>query len=156
MERGSLALGNFLDLAVQLGGRCLIHLAGLGQAADTDGFQHAQNAQCVHIAGVLRCVEGDLNMALCSQIVDLVGLDLAYQTDKAGGIGQVAVVQGDRVLLDQVVDTGGVGDGGAADNAVDFIPLLQQELCQIGAVLTRDAGDKCLFHNFNPRSKCYI
>ena len=37
---------------------------------------------------------------------------------------------------------------GAADNAVAFIPLLQQELCQIGAVLTRDAGDQCFFHVF--------
>lgn len=87
-------------------------------------------------------------MALCGQIVDLIGLDLAHQTDEAGGIRQVAVVQGDCVLLDQVVDAGGIGNGGAADNAVDFIPLLQQELCQIGAVLTSDAGDQCFFHVF--------
>lgn len=92
-------------------------------------------------------------MALCGQIVDLVGLDLAHQTDQTGGIGQVAIVQGDCVLLDQVVDTSGVGDGSAADNAVDFIPLLQQELCQIGAVLTRDAGDQCFFMCFIPLSK---
>lgn len=49
-------------------------------------------------------------MALCSQIVDLIGLDLAHQTDQTGGIGQVAIVQGDSVLLNQVVDTSGVGD----------------------------------------------
>ena len=153
MERGGLTLRDFLHLAVQLGGRSLIHLAGLGQAADTDGFQHAQNAQCVHIAGVLGYIEGDLNMALCSQIVNFVWLDLTHQTDEAGGIGQVAVVQGDSVLLDQVVDTGGVGDGSAADNTVDLIALLQQELCQIGAVLTGDASDKCFFHNFDPHLK---
>ena len=148
MERSGLTLGNFLHLAVQLRGRSLIHLAGLGQAADTDSLQHTQNAQCIHIAGVFGCIEGDLNMALCSQIVDLIGLDLAYQTDEAGGIRQVAVMQMDSIFLDQVVDAGGVGDGSAADNAVDFIPLLQQELCQIGAVLTRDAGDQCFFHVF--------
>ena len=92
-------------------------------------------------------------MALCGQIVDLVGLDLAHQTDQAGGIGQVAVVQGDSILLDQVVDTSGVGDGSAADNAVDLIALLQQKLCQIRAVLTSDASNQCFFHNFDPHLK---
>ena len=87
-------------------------------------------------------------MALCGQIVDLIGLDLAHQTNQAGGIGQVAVVQGDRVLLDQVVDTSGVGDGSTADNAVDLIALLQQKLCQIGTVLTGDASNQCFFHVF--------
>ena len=57
-------------------------------------------------------------------------------------------MQGDSVLLDQVVDTGGVGDGSAADDAVDLIALLQQKLCQIRAVLTGDASDKCFFHVF--------
>ena len=153
MERSGLTLGDFLDLAIQLGGGSLIHLAGLGQAADPDSLQHTQNTQCVHIAGVLRSIKGDLNMALCSQIVDLVGLDLAHQTDQAGGIGQVAVVQGDSILLDQVVDTSGVGDGSAADNAVDLIALLQQKLCQIRAVLTSDASNQCFFHNFDPHLK---
>lgn len=87
-------------------------------------------------------------MALCSQIVNFVWLDFAHQTDQAGGIGQVAVVQGDRVLLDQVVDTSGVGDGSAADDAVDLIALLQQKLCQIRAVLTGDASNQCFFHVF--------
>ena len=153
VERSGLALGNLLDLAVQLRGRSLIHLAGLGQTADTDGLQHAQNAQCVHIAGVLGCIKGDLNVALCGQIVDLIGLDLAYQTDQAGGIGQVTVMQGDRVLLDQVVDTSGVGDRSAADDAVDFVALLQQKLCQVGTILTSDTGNQCFFHNFDPHLK---
>ena len=92
-------------------------------------------------------------MALCSQIVDLIGLDLAHQTDQAGGIGQVAVVQSDRVLLDQMVDTSCVGDGSAADDAMDLIALLQQKLCQIRAVLTGDASNQCFFHNFDPHLK---
>lgn len=142
VERGGLALGNFFDLAVQLGGRSLIHLAGLGQAANTDSLQHTQNAQCVHIAGVLRCIERNLNMALCNQIVDLIGLDFAHQTDQTGGIGQVAVMQGDSALLDQVVDTSGVGDGSAADDAVNLVALLQKELCQIRAILTCNTSNQ--------------
>ena len=54
----------------------------------------------------------------------------------------------DSIFLDQVVDAGGVGDGCAADNTVDFIPLLQQELCQIGTILTSDTGNQCFFHVF--------
>jgi hypothetical protein len=142
MERGGLALGNFLDLTIQFRGRSLIHLAGLGQAANTDSLQHAQNAQSVHIAGIFRSIKRNLNMALCSQIVDLIGLDLAHQTDQTGGIGQVAVMQGDSVLLDQVVDTSGVGDGSAADDAVNLVALLQKELCQIGTILTGNTGDQ--------------
>ena len=92
-------------------------------------------------------------MALCSQIVNFVWLDFAHQADQAGGIGQVAVVQGDSVLLDQVVDTSGVGDRSTADNAVDLIALLQQKLCQIGTVLTGDASNQCFFHNFDPHLK---
>ena len=87
-------------------------------------------------------------MALCSQVVDLVGLDLAHQTDQTGGIGQIAIVQGNRILLDQVVDTSGVGDRSTADNAVDLVALLQQKLCQIGTVLTSDTSNQCFFHVF--------
>ena len=57
-------------------------------------------------------------------------------------------MQGDSVLLDQVVDTGGVGDGCAADNAMNLVALLQKELCQIGAILTGDTSDEFLFHVF--------
>ena len=66
---------------------------------------------------------------------------------------QVAVVQGDSVLLDQVVDTSGVGDGSAADDTVNLVALLQQKLCQIGTVLTSDASNQCFFHNFDPHLK---
>ena len=156
VERSRLALGNFLDLAVQLGGGSLIYLAGLGQTADTNGFQHTQNAQSVHIAGIFRSIKGDLNMALSGQIIDLIGLDLAHQTDQTRGIGQIAVVQGDSVLLDQVVNTSGVGDGRPADDAVDLIALLQKELCQIGTILTSDTGNQCFFHNFDPHLKCEV
>src|SRR6185437_6312453 len=29
---------------------------------------------------------------------------------------------------------------------MDFVALLEQQLCQVGAVLTGDTGDHCLFH----------
>ena len=138
MKRSSLALGNFLNLTIQLRGRSLIYLAGLDQAADADSFQHTQDTQCVHITGIFRSIEGDPNMALSSQIVDFIGLDLAHQTNQARRIGQVAIMQLDGVLLDQVVDAGSIRDESAADDAVDFVALFQKKLGQLGTILTCD------------------
>ncbi len=45
-----------------------------------------------------------------------------------------------RVLI-EVVDPVGVEQGGAALDAVNFITLLQKKLCEIGTVLSGDAGD---------------
>ena len=86
-------------------------------------------------------------MTLCSQIVDFIWLDLAHQTDQAGRIGQVAVVQLDGILFNQMIDTGGIGDRSATDNAVDFIALLQKELSQIGAILTGDTSNQRNFRH---------
>ena len=36
---------------------------------------------------------------------------------------------------------------GAALDAVDLVALVEEELCQVGTVLSRDAGDECFFHN---------
>ena len=111
-----------------------------------DGVQDAQHAQGVHIAGVLGGVEADPHVALGGQVVDLVGADLAHDLDDGGRVGQIAVMQGDGMFGQQMVDTAGVGDGGAADNAVDLVALFQQELGQIAAVLARDTGDQCFLH----------
>lgn len=56
-------------------------------------------------------------------------------------------MQGDCVLLDQVVDTSGVGDGSAADDAVDLVALLQKELCQVGTILTGNTGNQRNFRH---------
>ena len=100
----------------------------------------------VEISAVHRCIEGNLDMALRSQIVDFIRFDFAHQTDQTRRIGQVSVVQGNRVLLNQMVDTSRVGDGRTADDAVDFIALLQQKLCQIRAGLSGNACNQCFFH----------
>ena len=49
-----------------------------------------------------------------------------------------------RVLI-QVVDARGVERRRPTLDAMNFIALIQQELRQIGAVLTGNAGDKCFF-----------
>jgi hypothetical protein len=45
----------------------------------------------------------------------------------------------------EVVDAVGVQQGRAALDSVDFIALLEKELCEIGAILSGDAGDQSSF-----------
>ena len=59
-----------------------------------------------------------------------------------------------RVLVD-VVDALGVEGGGAADDAVDLVPLREQELDQVRSVLAGDAGDQCLGHALSPGASCW-
>jgi hypothetical protein len=40
----------------------------------------------------------------------------------------------------------GVEGGSAADDAVHLVTLRQQQLGEVGTVLTGDAGDECFFH----------
>jgi hypothetical protein len=86
-------------------------------------------------------------MALCRQIVDLVGLGLLQQPDQVGAVGEVAVMQMEahpgvvRVAI-EVVHPLGVEGRRAPLDAVDGIALMQQQLGEIGAVLSSDAGDQ--------------
>ena len=42
----------------------------------------------------------------------------------------------------EMLDAAGVEGGGTADDAMDLIPLVQQEFGEVGAVLACDAGDE--------------
>ena len=62
----------------------------------------------------------------------------------------VAVVQDEapvllvRVLV-EVIDAVGIEQGGAALDAMHIVALVEEELGQIGAVLSGDAGNQCCF-----------
>src|SRR6266516_72155 len=49
-----------------------------------------------------------------------------------------------------MINTFGIECGGAANDAMDFVVLAEQQLCEIRAVLSGDAGDKSFFHLVNP------
>lgn len=122
MEGRGFTLRNFLNLAIQLRGGCLIDLGLLGQTQNAAGFQNTQNAQSIHIAGVLRNIEGNLNMALCCQVIDFIRLNNADDTNQRRRVGQVAVMQ--RNFAHQVVDMSSVGDRSTTSDAVNFVSLL--------------------------------
>lgn len=49
-------------------------------------------------------------------------------------------------VLVKVVDAIGVEGGGATDDAVDFVAVLEEEFGEVGAVLAGDAGDESAFN----------
>ena len=89
-------------------------------------------------------------MAHGGEVVYLVRLGLLDDADQIGGIGQVAVVQLElgvvhmRILV-QMIDAVGIEQGGTAFHTVHHVALLQQQLGQVGTVLSCDAGDQCDF-----------
>ena len=153
MERGLLALGDRLDLAVELAGRGLVDAAALLEVAGANGLQDAQDAGGVDIGGVFRRVEGDLDVALRRQVVDLVGADPVDHLDEGHGVAHVRIVEMETGLALEVRDPFAVIDAAAADDAVDVIALLQEELRQEAAVLAGHAGNECcLCHIFLTQS----
>ena len=106
-----------------------------------DRLEQPQGAGAVGRRGVLRHLEGDLDVALRAEVVDLVGLDGVDQVDQAHAVGQVAVVQVQVGAVD-VVDPAAVDRRGAPDQAVDLVALPQQQLGEVRAVLARDPGDE--------------
>ncbi len=139
--------GISLDEAVELGGAGLVELGLLFEAEDADGFEQAEDAEGVGVGGVLGLLEGDLDVGLGGEVVDLVGLDLLHDVDERGGVGHVAVVEDEvgvgivGVFVD-VVDAGGVEERAAALDAVDLVSLGEQELGEVGAVLSGDSCDE--------------
>jgi len=79
-------------------------------------------------------------VALRGEVVDLAGLDRLQRPGQAVLVDEVAVVQ--REAVADVVDPPGVEGAAAADEAVDLVSLLQEQLGEIAAVLPGDARDQ--------------
>jgi hypothetical protein len=79
-------------------------------------------------------------VALRGEVVDLAGLDRLQRPGQAVLVDEVAVVQ--REAVADVVDAPGVERAAAADEAVDLVSLLQEQLGEIAAVLPGDARDQ--------------
>src|SRR5262245_51220803 len=92
-------------------------------------------------------------MALRGEIVNLVRLNFCDQTRERRGIREVTVVQGQAIATSMGVfvngiEATGIEGTGAADDAMNFIPLCQKKFGEVRAVLPCDTGDKRAFgHN---------
>ncbi len=101
-----------------------------------DGFEEAESAHANSVGGVDRHVEGDADMGLCAEVVDLVWFDIVHDLVDVVGVAEVSVVEFEfgavdvRVLVD-FIESFGVEGGGAADHAVDFVAFGEEELGEV-------------------------
>jgi len=68
VEGCRLALRDFLDQAVELGGRRLIEARLLLQPQETDRLQQTQRADPVDVGGIFGCLEADRDVALRAEV----------------------------------------------------------------------------------------
>jgi hypothetical protein len=136
-------------------------------AAAADGFEKAGGAKSRDVAGVFGNIEADAHVALRGEVVEFVRGKCVDEAENPFGARQVAMMEEEAgarlvgVLID-VIDALGVESARAADDAVDFIAFGKEELGEIGAVLSGDAGDEGAFHRIEFRllvptesSECY-
>lgn len=133
---------NFLYLTIELGGRCLVDLAGLLQVVGADCLKDAEYTNGINIGCELRGIEADLYVRLGCKVVDLGGLHLAYELDERHRVAHIGIVEVEIRGALKVGDTLTVINGAAADDAVNFIALRKKELTQIRTVLACNASDK--------------
>lgn len=106
------------------------------QADQPDGLQQPGRGHAGHIPRVFGLVETHSDMALSCEMVHLIRLDLRQQRHQAGTVGQVTIVKvesGLRVVWIgvEVLDPVRVERARPADQAVNNIPLLQQQLSKV-------------------------
>ncbi len=71
----------------------LVEADKVGKTAGTDGIEETEGSDSINIGSVLGHVEGDLDVGLSAQVVDLGGEDLGDDMNQAGRVRQVTVVK---------------------------------------------------------------
>ena len=136
---------DFPSLAEHFRAGGLIEL-GLDPALQ-DGIQNPHRAGSGDIGGVFGHIETHPNVALCTQVINLVRLDGLQEPVEPGRVAQVPKVKEHTGIvamgvLIEMVNAAGIEGTGPTDEPMDLIAFFQQELGQIGSVLSRDPRDE--------------
>ncbi len=89
---------------------------------------------------------------LCApEVINFVRLQFVKQLHQIHRVGQITVMQEQTDPVDvrvgvEMIDARSVKRARAADDAVDFVALFEQQIGQIAAVLAGDARDERFFH----------
>jgi hypothetical protein len=126
------ALRHLLHLAVELRRGGLVELGLLLEATDADGVQQAQRADAVDIGCVLWAFERHSDMALGTEVVDLVRLHELNDAHEAGAVAQITVMQHQPLtelrLLIELINPLGVELRAAALDAMHLVAFREQKL----------------------------
>src|ERR1035437_1289525 len=142
MEGGQLGLRDLADLTEHLARGSLVK-------ADrriylTNGLQHARDAQSGELARKDGLVPGRGHEAHRGQVVDLRGLGRLNRRDQRSLVEHITLDQ--LYSVEQVLDAFHRTRTGPASHPDYAIPLLEQELGQVRAILASDAGDESGLH----------
>lgn len=117
----------------------------------TDSLQKAESTGGDNVCGIIRDLEGNSNMRLGSEVVDLIRLNSIKPTAERRGVSKVGIVEFHAGLVDvvridvDVINALGVEIGGSTNQSMNFIVLVQQEFSQIRPVLAGYASDQSHF-----------
>ena len=92
IERRVLVLRDRLYESVKLRGRRLIESHVLLEATGAHGVEQTKGTERIDVTRILRHLEGDFDVRLRAEVVNLGRLDLRDDVDEVGAIRQVSVV----------------------------------------------------------------
>ena len=129
IEGGGFLLRDLLHQAVELAGGSLVDPGSVRQTQHAHCFKDAQGAEGIAVGGVFRRFEAHSHMALGTEVIDLIGLDLLDDSDQVGAVREVAVVQHQAWIpfmwiLIEMIDSRCVEAARTAFDAVHHIALL--------------------------------
>src|SRR5579862_1909611 len=140
MERRLLSLRRLSHLSEHLARARFVEAALHALLADR--VEQSQRPERGDVGRVFGDVEADPDMALSSEVVDLVRSDRAQELVERRTVAKIA--EHELKVTEDVVDPRRVERARATDHPVYLVVLLEQELREVGAVLASDACDERL------------
>ena len=119
----------------------------LDETQQPDRLKQPQGSDPIGIGGIFGGLEAHLHMALRGEIVDLVRLGLLDKANEIRGIGHIAIVKPEphiclMGIAIEMIDASCIERRRAALDSVDGVAFIEQEFCEVSAVLASDAGDE--------------
>src|SRR6266576_4474325 len=116
-----------------------------------DRFQDPDRTDASNIGCVFRNIEAHAHVALCAEMINFVRFQFVKELHEIDRIAEIAVMQEHSDVVHvrigvEMIDARSVERAGAANDPVDFVAFLQQQISQITSVLASDAGDQRPFH----------
>ena len=132
-QRSRFLLGHFLHLPEHLGRGSLVVTYFFHQPCFANRFQDSYGAQAGNVSGILGHVKGNADMALGSQVVNFIRLQLVEQLDHLNGIRQVPVMQVESSIIQQgvlvkMIQTTCIESRCPSHDPMHLAPLFQKEL----------------------------
>lgn len=120
-----------------------------GGDVGANSLQESESTSGDNIGGIIGDLEGNGDMRLGSEIVNLIGEDCVEPSTKGRGIGEIRIMKLHSSLVGvvwidvDVIDSLGVEVRGAANKAMDFVAFVKEEFSEVGTILAGDAGNQC-------------